>query len=112
MSPVTVTAAHAICYVTRKIIVIFTYRYFETDECTDPCMQQNKPQSSLTSNISTEFSKTRNAVYVCLTQLCKWKINAIHYKEMLIVLIAKIVANLASYLSHIHYTPHEQEQWI
>jgi hypothetical protein len=71
-------------------------------------MQQNKPQSSLTSNVSTEFSKTRNAVHVCLTQL--WKICAMYHKEMLNIVIAKIPADIASCVSHIHYTSHEHEQ--
>jgi len=67
-----------------------------------------KPQISLTSNVSTEFSKTRNAVYDCLTQL--WKIYAMYHKELLNILIAKIPAKIASCVSLIHYTPHEHEQ--
>jgi hypothetical protein len=37
-------------------------------------------------------------------------VENLSHKEMFNVLMAKIAAKLASYLSHILYTPHEQEQ--
>jgi hypothetical protein len=48
-----------------------TYRYLETNEHTDPYIQQYKTQSSSTSIASTGWSKTRNAVYLHLTKLQK-----------------------------------------
>jgi len=49
--------------------VIFMYCYSSTDEHIDPCIQQNKPQNSLTSTVSTWCSKARNAACMSNTTL-------------------------------------------
>jgi len=58
---------HTVCYVMYTITVIFVYGCFGTDKHIDTYMQQNKPQSSVASTVSTGCSKARSAVYICLT---------------------------------------------
>jgi len=62
--------------------ITMTFTYFGTGEHIDPCIQQNKPQSALTSIVSVGCSKARNAVYVHLTKLLYMEICTIHHKDI------------------------------
>ena len=90
------------CYIMHTVTVTFTY--FGTDGSIDRYIQQNKPQSLLTSIASTGCSKTRNAVYIHLTKLFYLEICAVFHKEILSVLITKIATNTANYLNHVRCT--------
>ena len=92
----------AACYIMHTITMTFTY--FGTDELIYPCIQQNKPQSALTSIASIGCSKARNAVHVRPTKLLYMEICAIHHKDIHSVLITKIATNTVNYLNHVRCT--------